>query len=178
MLRRYLADKAISSSLAVRVQRNAQHVLVEQKRNAAESSVELLSLISSGRLPGALQRIAEASTPQDIRELGRRATPGRREVDRGARAAGVTRSHLFSGWHIMRGGRARPLAADGSETTWGDAVLADQVAPPVDAFASERTRAEDQARPGCGQAAAHARSSWARSRCPYLPYTAGQSSLY
>jgi len=45
-LRRYLADSAISGKLSVRVQRNAQHVLLEQKRNMPESSVELLKHIS------------------------------------------------------------------------------------------------------------------------------------
>lgn len=45
-LRRYLCDQQISTSLAVRVQRNAQHVIVERKRNMPESSVDLLGMIS------------------------------------------------------------------------------------------------------------------------------------
>merc|ERR1719162_1334107 len=45
-LRRYLGDHAITSSLAIRVQRNAQHVVLQQQRNAPESSIDLLSLIS------------------------------------------------------------------------------------------------------------------------------------
>jgi len=45
-LRRYLVDCRISRQLAVRVQHNALHALAEQKRNAPESSVVLLGLIS------------------------------------------------------------------------------------------------------------------------------------
>jgi len=45
-LRRYLADNGISTSLAVRVQRNAQHAMCERKKQAPESSIELLQLVS------------------------------------------------------------------------------------------------------------------------------------
>lgn len=45
-LRRFLADHNISRPLAVRVQRNAQHAMKEQKRKAPESSIELLAIIS------------------------------------------------------------------------------------------------------------------------------------
>lgn len=45
-LRRYLADQCISRDLAAKVFRNAQHAINEQKRNAPESSIELLTLIS------------------------------------------------------------------------------------------------------------------------------------
>lgn len=47
MLRRFLLDHHISRSLAVRVQRNAQHAMLEQKNLAPESNVELLKLISN-----------------------------------------------------------------------------------------------------------------------------------
>lgn len=46
VLRRFLMDHHISRPLAVRVQRNAQFAMAEQKRKAPESSVELLSMIS------------------------------------------------------------------------------------------------------------------------------------
>lgn len=45
-LRRFLLDNHISRPLAVRVQRNAQHAMVEQKSKAPETSVELLRIIS------------------------------------------------------------------------------------------------------------------------------------
>lgn len=45
-LSNYLSDYGISRELALRVQRNAQHALNEQKRNTPESSVALLALIS------------------------------------------------------------------------------------------------------------------------------------
>lgn len=45
-LRRYLLNKNISRPLVVRVQRNAQHALAEQKRDMPENSVCLLALIS------------------------------------------------------------------------------------------------------------------------------------
>lgn len=45
-LRRYLEDKNISRQLNVRVQRNAQHAVLEKQRNTPESEVELLRLIS------------------------------------------------------------------------------------------------------------------------------------
>jgi hypothetical protein len=45
-LRRFLGDTGISSKLSVRIQRNARHVLLEQKRNIPESAVELLKVIS------------------------------------------------------------------------------------------------------------------------------------
>jgi hypothetical protein len=45
-LRRYLVDHNISPSLTVRMQRNAEHSLLEQRRNIPESSVELLRMIS------------------------------------------------------------------------------------------------------------------------------------
>lgn len=47
MLRRYLIENNISSSLAARVQRNARHIIAEQKKNISEASVELLHLISN-----------------------------------------------------------------------------------------------------------------------------------
>mmetsp|Transcript_8043 Transcript_8043/g.15026 ORF Transcript_8043/g.15026 Transcript_8043/m.15026 type:complete len:1104 (+) Transcript_8043:76-3387(+) len=47
VLRRYLVDQNISRPLALRVQRNAQHALREQKKNASENSVELLKFISN-----------------------------------------------------------------------------------------------------------------------------------
>lgn len=47
ILRRYLVDQNISRPLALRVQRNAQHALREQKKHASEDSVELLRLISN-----------------------------------------------------------------------------------------------------------------------------------
>lgn len=46
VLRRFLVDNHISRPLAVRVQRNAQHAMLEQKTKAPESSVELLAIIS------------------------------------------------------------------------------------------------------------------------------------
>jgi hypothetical protein len=45
-LKRYLSDNKISRELATKVQRNAKFMLKEQKRNAPENSIELLSLIS------------------------------------------------------------------------------------------------------------------------------------
>merc|ERR1712113_350999 len=41
-----MADNKISPKLATRLQRNAQHVLVEKQRNIAETDVELLHLVS------------------------------------------------------------------------------------------------------------------------------------
>jgi len=46
VLRRFLIDHHISRPLAVRVQRNAQHAMLEEKTKAPESSVELLRIIS------------------------------------------------------------------------------------------------------------------------------------
>lgn len=45
-LRRFIFDNDISTSLAVRVQHNAQHVLKEQRQNFSEENVELLKIIS------------------------------------------------------------------------------------------------------------------------------------
>jgi len=45
-LRRFLLDHNISRPLAVRVQRNAQHAMTEEKSKALESSVDLLKIIS------------------------------------------------------------------------------------------------------------------------------------
>merc|ERR1712061_616935 len=45
-LRRYLVNKNINRALSVRIQRNAQHILLEQKRNMPESTVELLKVLS------------------------------------------------------------------------------------------------------------------------------------
>jgi hypothetical protein len=45
-LRQYLVDQNIPAKLSVRVQRNAQHVMLERKRNLPESNVELLKFIS------------------------------------------------------------------------------------------------------------------------------------
>lgn len=45
-LRRFLCDRGVSSETMVRVQRNAQHALLEKQRNVPEGEVELLSLIS------------------------------------------------------------------------------------------------------------------------------------
>lgn len=45
-LRSFLTDRGISRKLSMRVQRNAQHVMLELKRKMPESSVELLKLIS------------------------------------------------------------------------------------------------------------------------------------
>lgn len=45
-LRRYLVDADISTSLAVRVLRNAQHLINEQKRNVPEQRIELLAVVS------------------------------------------------------------------------------------------------------------------------------------
>lgn len=47
VLRRYLRDHSISRKLASRIFRNAECAVAEQKRNAPESSVELLCLISA-----------------------------------------------------------------------------------------------------------------------------------
>lgn len=47
ILRRYLFDHLISRQLAFRIQKNAQHALAEQKRNAPESTVVLLTMISN-----------------------------------------------------------------------------------------------------------------------------------
>mmetsp|Transcript_22331 Transcript_22331/g.40637 ORF Transcript_22331/g.40637 Transcript_22331/m.40637 type:complete len:899 (-) Transcript_22331:34-2730(-) len=46
-LRRFLVDQSISRELAVRIQRNAQFSLLERAKNAPESSVELLKMISN-----------------------------------------------------------------------------------------------------------------------------------
>merc|ERR1712151_1150249 len=46
-LKSYLLDHNISSTVAMRVQRNAQHALEEQKKNASENSIELLTLVST-----------------------------------------------------------------------------------------------------------------------------------
>lgn len=46
VLRRYLAHNGISDNLALRVQRNAFHVMSEQQRMIPEEKVELLSIIS------------------------------------------------------------------------------------------------------------------------------------
>jgi hypothetical protein len=45
-LKRYLSDNKISRELAAKVQRNAHYALTEKKRNAPESSIELLMIIS------------------------------------------------------------------------------------------------------------------------------------
>lgn len=45
-LRRFLCDRGVSGETMVRVQRNAQHALLEKQRNVPEIEVELLSLIS------------------------------------------------------------------------------------------------------------------------------------
>lgn len=45
-LRRYLVSSGISRPLALRVQRNAQHVMMERKQNVPEESVDLLKVIS------------------------------------------------------------------------------------------------------------------------------------
>eukprot|EP00928_Gymnodinium_smaydae_P017744 TRINITY_DN16786_c0_g1_i4.p1 TRINITY_DN16786_c0_g1~~TRINITY_DN16786_c0_g1_i4.p1 ORF type:complete len:1004 (-),score=157.35 TRINITY_DN16786_c0_g1_i4:245-3211(-) len=45
-LKRYLADHGISRTLALRVQRNAQHAMVLHERNMSEASVELLKIVS------------------------------------------------------------------------------------------------------------------------------------
>jgi len=45
-LRRFLSNKGISRALAWRVQRNAQHILYEQKQNMPEHTVTLFKLIS------------------------------------------------------------------------------------------------------------------------------------
>lgn len=45
-LKRYLTDNKISRELSVKVQRNAHYALSEQKRNAVESSIDLLMIIS------------------------------------------------------------------------------------------------------------------------------------
>jgi len=45
-LSRYLSDNSISRQLVAKVQRNAQHAVQEQKRNAPEGSIELLALVS------------------------------------------------------------------------------------------------------------------------------------
>merc|ERR1719329_358846 len=46
-LRKYLTNRRISRKLSFRVLRNAQHAMVEQKRNVAESKVEVLQVIST-----------------------------------------------------------------------------------------------------------------------------------
>jgi len=46
LLNNYLSDHQISPELQLRVQRNAQHSLNEQKRNTPENSVKLLRLVS------------------------------------------------------------------------------------------------------------------------------------
>lgn len=45
-LKRYLVDHGISRTLALRVQRNAQHALMMHERNMSETSVEVLKLVS------------------------------------------------------------------------------------------------------------------------------------
>lgn len=45
-LQQFLIDNEISRAVALRVQRNAQHALAEQKRNTPESSIELFALVS------------------------------------------------------------------------------------------------------------------------------------
>jgi len=45
-LRRYLNDNGISNRLALRVQRNAHHAMLEQQRYIPEANVELLTLVS------------------------------------------------------------------------------------------------------------------------------------
>lgn len=46
LLRRYLNDNTISTRLALRVQRNAQHAMIEQQRYIPEVNVELLNMVS------------------------------------------------------------------------------------------------------------------------------------
>jgi len=46
VLRRYLSQIHVSRKLALRVQRNAQHALLEQTRSTPEKAVELLNLVS------------------------------------------------------------------------------------------------------------------------------------
>lgn len=46
MLRRYLSENNISSRLAIRVARNAQHFLCEQERSIPEANVELIMCVS------------------------------------------------------------------------------------------------------------------------------------
>jgi hypothetical protein len=46
VLRRYLCDRKVPAELMVRVQKNAQHALMEKQRNLPESEVELLKYIS------------------------------------------------------------------------------------------------------------------------------------
>lgn len=45
-LRRFISDNAVSASLAMRLQCNAQHALREQKRRIPECNIELLALVS------------------------------------------------------------------------------------------------------------------------------------
>jgi len=45
-LRRYLMDHRISRKLMMRIQRNAEHAMIEKQRNLPEGQVELLQLIS------------------------------------------------------------------------------------------------------------------------------------
>jgi len=45
-LRHYLSDNCITTELAGKIQRNAQYAVMDQKRNAPESSIDLLKLIS------------------------------------------------------------------------------------------------------------------------------------
>lgn len=45
-LKQYLFDNNISRKLALRVQRNAQHVIQQRQKNRSEDSVELLTMIS------------------------------------------------------------------------------------------------------------------------------------
>jgi len=45
-LRRYLSDNGITHELSGKIQRNAQYAVMDLKRNAPESSIELLKLIS------------------------------------------------------------------------------------------------------------------------------------
>jgi hypothetical protein len=46
VLRRYLAENRISHRVALRIQKNAQHAIMEMQRHMPEEKVELLSLIS------------------------------------------------------------------------------------------------------------------------------------
>ena len=44
--RRYMTQYKISKTLALRVQRNAQHALTEAQRTLPESAVELIAMVS------------------------------------------------------------------------------------------------------------------------------------
>merc|ERR1711972_1283453 len=45
MLRKYLVDNRVSNRLTLRVQRNAQHALLEQEHYIPEAHVEMLELV-------------------------------------------------------------------------------------------------------------------------------------